>query len=275
MIVSKLAEAGLEAEPFPHVLIDGMFDADTYRALANSFPVCPSASGPTGFTIHRGDAQFDGVMNGDHCWRTLYEACRAPDFLDAMTALFADEISRSAYTPAAALRHADHLESRADKERERLSPSPDVAPEDVFLRFDFMQGRDSYGREPHLDHRRRLATMLLYFDAPSPETFVGGDLVLHRADGSEARRIAPSENRAVLFPCSERSWHSVTPVRECRLPRRFVQVSLTSRHALWPDAVLPGGSHAAAHRRTLASVKRRFVTMLSGRSLARSAAPPD
>uniref|UniRef100_UPI0035CBFD32 2OG-Fe(II) oxygenase n=1 Tax=uncultured Sphingomonas sp. TaxID=158754 RepID=UPI0035CBFD32 len=261
-MLATLGEHTVVAEPFPHVVIDGVFDPATYRALADSFPVCPPASGPTGFTIHRGDPQFDTVMQDHPVWRALYETCRAPAFLGTLTALFADEIERSAFLAPSQLTSADHVETRVEKEREVLAPLVHIAVEDIFLRFDFMQGGDSYGRAPHLDHRRRLATVLLYFDAPSPETFAGGDLVLHASDGRIVRRIAPAENRAVLFPCSERSWHSVDQVHACRQPRRFVQISLTSRYAVWPDATLPGTAVPRRGGRARAVARRLLGALL-------------
>ncbi len=248
MFASDFAAAKVETDPFPHAVVDGLFDAATFAALAASYPECPPGSGPTGRTIHRGDALFDAVMAGSPAWRELFAHTDGQGFVDRLAAMFHDEVLSSCAVPSERLRHVDHNESRADKERlQTLDPAH--PPEAVFTRFDFMQGMNAYAREPHLDHRRRLATMLIYFDAPGPDTFQGGDLVLHDARGSPVKRIAPAANRAVLFPCSERSWHSVDAVTKCRRPRRFVQVAVSSCHAIWPDAKLPARSPLAWGRR--------------------------
>lgn len=254
MFATDIAAAPVEAAPFPHAVIDGLFDPETFAALAASYPECPPASGPTGRTIHRGDAQFDAVLAGSAAWRGFFEQTNSQAFTDALTALFADEVAASCRVPIAELRHVDHIESRADKERlQTLAP---VHPrEAVFTRFDFMQGMNAYAREPHLDHRRRLGTLLVYFDAPGPETFRGGELVLHDARGNPVERIAPAANQAVLFPCSERSWHSVDAVTECKRPRRFVQVAVSSCHDLWPDAQLPARNPFEWGRRMLRSLR--------------------
>lgn len=238
MFATDIAAAKVDPAPFPHAVIDGLFDRATFAALAATYPECPPASGPTGRTIHRGDALFDTVMAGNTKWQAFFTHTNTQAFADRLARLFADEVGASCLVPIAELRHVDHIESRADKERSQTL-APSHPREAVFTRFDFMQGMNAYAREPHLDHRRRLGTMLVYFDAPGPETFRGGDLVLHDARGAPVKRIPPAANQAVLFPCSERSWHSVDPVTECKRPRRFVQVAVSSCHDLWPDAQLP------------------------------------
>lgn len=233
--------------PFPHIVVDNVLPSEFYAALDASYPQCPVASGPTGYTIHAGDELFETVITGNSAWRELYAYCCSRPFLDQMIVLFESEIERSCLVCADDFYQVDHIESRADKERKATS-SPQYPAEAVFTRFDFMQGKNSYARAPHLDHRRRLATMLVYFDAPGPDTHQGGDLILHDASGSAVTHVPPAANRAVLFPCSERSWHSVSSVYNCRRPRRFVQVALSSERDLWPDAQLPVTRLAKAKR---------------------------
>lgn len=245
----------MASEPFPHLVLDQALPPGLFAALQASYPECPPASGPTGRTIHRGDAAFDAQIAAHSCWRELYHWCNSPVFVSALAALFADEIDRSCRVERAALRFTDHIESRAEKETTRIA-NPALPPEALHVRFDFMQGMESYSRAPHLDHRRRLATMLVYFDAPGPETFSGGELVLHDATGAAVRTVPPAENQAVLFPCSERSWHSVAAVTACNRPRRFIQVSVSSCHDLWPDARLPGRAAPSWGKRLLRGLVR-------------------
>ena len=232
----KFAGVRPTAAPFPHCVIDGVLPAETYARLEASYPACPPASGPTGHTIHRGDPGFDAVMAANPDWQALFDECNSPDFIARMADLFADEIDQSCTAARESLRHADAIEDRREKEMTAI-PAKGLAPEDLFVRFDFMQGKDAYARKPHLDHRRRLATMLIYFEEPGPESYLGGDLVLHDEDGTPVARVTPRPNRAVLFPCSERSWHSVEAVTGCKRPRNMIQVSVSSRHAIWPGGV--------------------------------------
>lgn len=248
MLSFKPDQVAVTDQPFPHAVIDNLLPPELFTELQASYPECPPASGPTGHTIHRGDVGFDAQMEAYPLWQKLFSECNSPGFVDSLVALFADEIARSCTVERNALRFADHIESRAEKETGRIA-NPVLPAQDMFVRFDFMQGMKSYNRGAHLDHRRRLATMLIYFDAPGPETFEGGDLILHDAAGQPVQRIAPAKNRAVLFACSERSWHSVDEVTVCHHPRRFVQVAVSSCHDIWPTTQLPAsGKLEWAHR---------------------------
>jgi hypothetical protein len=215
-------------------VIDDVLPQALFAQLAAAFPTCPAASGPTGFTIHRGDPEFVAVMAASPEWSALYAQCNSPEFVAALAQLFAAEIDAVCTIARSKLRWADHIETRAEKESGRLT-GQSLPPEALHVRFDFMEGRESYTRAPHLDHRRRLATMLLYFNAPGDESYSGGDLLLHEPGGALVSQIEPKANRAVLFPCSPRSWHAVEPVRAVKVPRRFVQLSVSSCHELWPD----------------------------------------
>lgn len=249
-----LSALPVEQAPFPHAVLGTVFAPEFFAALERSYPVCPPASGPTGHTIHRGDPEFEAVMAGQPEWRAVFEACHSQPFVDALATLFAAEIDRGCEVAGDDLRFADHVETRAEKEQGRIAV-PQLPPEAMFVRFDFMQGMDAYVRRPHLDHRRRLGTMLIYFDTPGADTFRGGDLVLHDRRGSPVRRIAPAANKAVLFPCSDRSWHSVDAVTDCRKPRRFVQVALSSTHDIWPPATLPARNPLAWGRRLIRQLR--------------------
>ena len=233
-VLSDLATARVDGIPFPHAVIDDVLPDALFARLAAAFPPCPAASGPTGFTIHRGDPEFDAVMAASPEWAALYAQCNSPEFVAALTQLFAAEIDAASTIERSKLHWADHIETRAEKETGRLT-GQSLPPEALHVRFDFMEGRESYARAPHLDHRRRLATMLLYFNAPGEDSYSGGDLLLHEPGGALVGRIEPKANRAVLFPCSPRSWHAVEPVRAVQVPRRFMQLSVSSCHDIWPD----------------------------------------
>ncbi len=241
--------------PFPHAVIDNLFAPDIFAALERGYPLCPPASGPTGHTIHRGDPEFNAVMAAQPAWRALFETCHSQAFVNALATLFASEIDRACAVGREDLRFADHVETRVEKEQGRIAV-PQLPPEAMFVRFDFMQGMDAYVRRPHLDHRRRLGTILIYFDTPGPDTFRGGDLILHDGRGAPRKRISPAANRGVLFPCSDRSWHSVDAVTDCRHPRRFVQVAISGTHDIWPSAKLPARNPIEWGRRLASGLRR-------------------
>lgn len=224
--------AQLHPDPFPHVVADHFFPQSIFDELSREFPECPPGSGPTGFTVHRGDDAFEHLMSRSFAWRQLHESINNQAFIDAIVKLFAEPIGVSCLVAASDLRFSDHVEGRREKEQATIL-SPKLRPEELFVRFDLMEGRDTYSRQRHLDHRRRLTTLLVYFNDPGDATFKGGHLVLH-GSGVSSVRIAPAANRAVLFACNENSWHSVEPVHSVGSPRRFIQISVSSCHDLWP-----------------------------------------
>jgi hypothetical protein len=257
-MLTSLSSAKVQDHPFAHAVVDDVLPTELFGRLRARYPECPPGSGPTGRTIHRGDPAFDAIMAADPDWRALFASCNSAEFVGALTSLFATEIARSCLVPRQDMVFADHIETRAEKETARLS-RPALPPEALSVRFDFMQGQDSYYRAPHLDHRRRLATMLVYFDAPGADTYAGGDLILHATDGAEVARISPATNRAVLFACSENSWHAVDPVRDCRQPRRFLQVSVTSCHDIWPGQITRDTDRATGLLQRLRGKVQRFA----------------
>jgi hypothetical protein len=103
--------------------------------------------------------------------------------------------------------------------------------------MDILQGWKDYVRGPHLDHRRRLLTILVYFTDAREAGMLGGDLVLHQTagglPGAGVEQISPRRNLMLAFPCSPRSFHSVSKILSEGAPRNFIQVQLSSSIDAW------------------------------------------
>ncbi len=237
-------------QPFDHVCSDDFLPPDLFAELASTFPDCPAASGPTGFTIHPGDPEFDQLLRTNPTWREFKETCDSPAFVDFMLRQFAERFSSAASVDLRHARHVRYVESRADKESRHLA-QPIHGADELWTRFDLMQGRVGYKRAMHLDHRRRAATMLLYFTDPDATGAVGGDLLLHDADG-RATVVSPRANRLVMFPCCNASWHSVSTIDRQARPRNFLQVTLSSSVDLWPPVRQGVGARLRAGLKALA-----------------------
>jgi hypothetical protein len=231
----------LSATPFEHVLADDFLPDDLFARLAASFPDCPVASGPTGFTIHPGDASFDALMAENELWHAFWQSCDSQAFTDFILRQFSDVFAREATADLGHARHVLYRESRADKESPQIA-RVEHAADRLWVRFDLMQGRVGYKRNVHLDHRRRAATMLIYFTDAEQTGADGGDLILHHTDGTVVSKVVPKANRLVMFPCHNRSWHSVSTIVSQRQPRNFLQVTLSSSVDLWHP--LPKGPAA-------------------------------
>ena len=240
--------------PFPHVTMDGYLDAGEYDALRRSFPACPPNSGPTGYSRFWGDPEFDALLAAEPVWQRLFAWTQSQAFVDLCLAPFADVIAREAAVDLSRARYVAHIETRHDKEQRFLAPTG-LAPDQLYVRTDILQGKVGYDRRVHLDHRRRAATMLIYLCDGDQDEMVGGDLILHAADG-ETLTIRPRHNRMVLFPCINRSLHSVSRIESQRRPRNYLQLTVSSSVDLWRDESVRG---LAGVRQALGRGVRRLV----------------
>ncbi len=230
------AAAPVVQRPFPHILADRWLDADLYERLRRSFPDCPPNSGPTGFTLFWGDPDYDRLIAEDEAWAAFFRSFHSQAFIDHVLAAFAETFANEARVDLSRARYVSHRESREEKELVRL-PRSGLAPDELWVRVDIMQGPKGYYRFPHVDHRRRALSLLFYLCDADEAGMKGGDLVLH-GPGRETATVRPRHNRMVMFPCAAGSVHSVTPILRQSAPRNFVQVTVSSSVDLW-DGVNP------------------------------------
>jgi hypothetical protein len=245
-------------QPFPHVMVDDFIDSADYEVLSSTFPHCPPNSGPTGYSRFWGDADYDALLDAEPVWRRLFNATQSQPFVDYCLAQFRALIDDQAVVDLSNARFVSHVEDRVEKEQRTLAFGG-LAPDQLFVRTDILQGNVGYDRRPHVDHRRRAATMLIYMCDGDEDEMVGGDLVLHGGDG-ETVTVRPRHNRMVLFPCVNSSLHSVSRIVAQKAPRNFVQLTISSSVDLWvtmPDADAPSG--LTAMRRAVGRGVRRLI----------------
>jgi len=123
----------------------------------------------------------------------------------------------------------------------------------LWVRMDIHQGRMGYDRPVHLDHARRLMSMLIYMCDQTENEMSGGELFLHAGETHlPPTCVTPRHNLMVAFPCSSRSHHSVSAIAAQLAPRNYVQVNISSSEDIWPRVPVPGW------RRALESLKRHL-----------------
>jgi hypothetical protein len=254
--VCDLAVHSLKLEPFPHVVNKAFIEAQSYRELCRTFPTCPPQIGPTGFSLYWGDEAYQQLLDDEPAWQSLFNTFHSQRFIDWGRDQFAEiwqqdgckvDFSKARYVP--------YCEDRIDKERGKLR-RVEYEPHELWVRMDIHQGRMGYDRPVHLDHARRLVSMLIYLCDHSENEMTGGELLLHpkaKPEPSESDRITPQHNLMVAFPCSDRSFHSVSPITAQRAPRNYIQVHISSSVDVWPRKPAP------AWRLRLGSLKRRLA----------------
>ncbi|MET0646122.1 MAG: 2OG-Fe(II) oxygenase, partial [Pyrinomonadaceae bacterium] len=235
--VCDLTRLEVQDRPFPHVVHEQFIRPELYRQLAESFPACPPTPEPTGYSLFWGDEGYQQLLEEHAAWRSLHETFHDQRFIDWAAEQFAPlwRASGCLIDPARAL-YVPYREDRIDKARPGLR-RVEHAPEELFVRTDIYQARVGYGRPIHVDHRRRLVSMLIYFCDPME----GGELLLHhgpkqRRFGAAPKRFEPRHNLMVAFPCSARSHHSVSPVAAQDALRNYIQVQISSSVDIWDDA---------------------------------------
>jgi len=231
--VCDLSRLTVNYEPFPHVIRDQFIEPEIYRQLCESFPSCPPSTGPTGYSLYWGDDDYQLLLDTEIAWRALFNTFHNQHFIDWAREQFAPlwrklgcaiDLSKARYVP--------YREDRVDKERAALR-CVDHEPDELWGRLDIHQGAVGYSRAIHVDHRRRLMSMLIYLCDQKENQMQGGELLLHNAAHTPVKRINPQHDLMVAFPCTGSSYHSVTPITSLAAPRNYVQVHISSSVDIW------------------------------------------
>jgi hypothetical protein len=246
----------LRVEPFPHVVHQQFIAPAYYQELCRSFPACPPSTGPTGHSLYWGDEGYSRLLNDQPAWRALFNTFHSQQFIDWGREQFAT-VSEEAGCKLnlSEARYVPYREDRIDKERATLRKI-EHEPHELWVRMDIHQGQMGYDRGIHVDHARRLISMLVYMCDHTDNQMVGGELFLHtgaKPQSARPTRITPRHNLMVAFPCAARSYHSVSEIRSMAAPRNYVQVHISSSVDIWPRDTSPGN-----WRRRLGSLKRRL-----------------
>lgn len=249
--VCELKLFDVRAHPFPHVLSEGFIEPSRYERLRRTFPACPPGTSPTGFSLYRGDDGYERLLDEEPAWGALFETFHSQAFVDWGVRQFASVWEREGCgIDLSKARYVAYREDRVDKERPRLRKI-EHAPEELWVRMDIHQGRVGYSRPVHLDHARRLVSMLVYFCDQAENRMEGGELLLHGAPASGApKRVTPRHNLMTAFPCANNSHHSVPEITSAAAPRNYLQVHISSSVDIWP--------RERTLRTTLSSLKLRL-----------------
>lgn len=195
--IEELANDYANAEPFPHAVIENLFDAATLDDILDTFP-SPDAAGWR---------RFDNENERKHG--------------------YTGELA----LPDPALRFLWYLSSPAVLGfLERLTGIDGLVPDPYFgggglhliERGGFLDMHVDFNLHPKLKLHRRL-NMLVYLNRDWQREH-GGCLILRSADGEREKEIVPRFNTTVVFSTTEESWHGhPEPVtHDAPSPRRSV-----------------------------------------------------
>jgi 2OG-Fe(II) oxygenase superfamily len=250
-----LTQLTVNSTPFPHVFHQEFIMPAVYRELCDSFPDCPPSTGPTGFSLFWGDEGYARLLETNPAWRSLFDTFQSQRFIDWGVRQFAAVWEEAdCKVDLSKARYVSYCEDRIDKERATLR-KVEHAPDELWVRMDIHQGQIGYDRITHVDHARRLISMLIYMCDHTENRMVGGELFFHSSAASKPQtRISPRHNLMVAFPCTARSYHSVSAITSMAAPRNYLQIHISSSVDIWPRE-----SASSPWRMRLKSLKRRLA----------------
>jgi hypothetical protein len=252
-LVCDLTPQSVIDYPFTHVQHNSFIEPEHYAQLCRSFPTCPPKVGPTGYSLYWGDDKYEHLLRSQPTWRTLFDTFHSQRFVDWCRQQFLEVWKQEGCRiDLAATRYVPFREDRIDKERPALR-KVEYEPHEVWVRMDIHQGQVGYDRPVHLDHARRLVSMLIYFCDQDENQMEGGELFLYSTKHDRNPvKVTPAHNRMIAFPCTSRSFHSVSAITSQNKPRNYVQVHLSSSVDVWPREPVP------VWKQTLSMVKQTF-----------------
>ncbi len=247
------------AWPFPHALADQFFRPAVYEKLRDEFPSIGARSG-TGngqHSLYWGDEEYERHLKRSPSWEDVFHMIQSQAFVNFMIDQFGGYWERDGCTlDLSRARYIPYIEDRIDKERLSLR-RVEHDPHELWCRLDFSESNEgSYG-PLHRDQRRRLISMLVYFDRPEDAASLEGGLMLHRCgidlqllrrllNGrvpkayslvrdrvATTTRVPARANRMVVLLNTNRSWHSVPKAQPARLPARHVRIVISSSVDIW------------------------------------------
>lgn len=193
------------AEPFPHVIKDGILPADLYAELRKDFPATGvfkaqqdmhGAAGSRtggGFDVYRGDPAFQELTQRSKAWAEFAGWINSEAFADKFREVFADHLDhiglrvdiRNSHVNPAYAEPRELLTETAtlgDKVAAAINvvtdPFKGVNPTPLFTRLDIHKSRSGYAKTPHCDRPNRLCSLIVYFMDADEKGLDGGDLLI-------------------------------------------------------------------------------------------------
>lgn len=191
------------AQPFPHVIKDGILPADMYQALRRDFPGVDVFEGQkeahgrvgsrtgAGFDIYRGEPAFQTLTNRSEAWREFSDWINSEAFADKFREVFADHLDDIGLRVDV---RRSHVDSSYAEPRELLTETATLGdrvaavtnvitgpfrgqpPVEFFTRLDIHKSTIGYAKKPHCDRPNRLCSLIIYFCDADDRGLQGGDL---------------------------------------------------------------------------------------------------
>ncbi len=239
-LLSKLRKSDIRTDPFPHIIVENVFDESLCLQLFSEFPSLETITqGNTYGSNQRFSFSAKDVLKGNSVsklWKSFIERHVSNDFLEEFVDLFGEHIRKE---------HPS-FEQKVEKLRELkcgIRKIDTFTDKDVLLDAQIcintpVSGNPSSVRGPHIDDPRKFLTGLFYLRHPDDDSS-GGDLELYKLKnnhpkfrGQDAKisqiedvtTVKYERNVFVLFVNSLRAVHAVSIRSHTTWPRYLVNL---------------------------------------------------
>lgn len=237
-------EFSYHSDPAPHIFLPQLLPPHVYEQM--TFPSIPiRARGRSGRDLFVGESGHAEAINSIG-FRDLYGLFTSPRFVAWVLSVFEQDMIRyHCRASARDCRLIPFLETREALNSAPESLDDNADPNELFTRFDFTIGGQTYTQYVHLDSPRRIVGGVLFFSDAEKDKINGGEFTLYRdllfRDDryphwpSVAKRFPVKANTGVLFLNCNRAFHGPSEIRSIEGSRRWVYFSISSRNRVWED----------------------------------------
>jgi hypothetical protein len=203
----EINSADVVADPFPHIIKEGILPAALFENLRADFPTASIFSGQSkahgsagsrtgsGFDIYRGDPAFGALVERSQAWREFSGFINSEAFADTFREVFADHLDTIGLQIAIDGSHVDSTyfeprsmlsETATPGDRVALALSAAMRPFrgrrtiDLFTRLDIHKSTSGYAKPAHCDRPNRLCSLIVYFNDAEAIGMDGGDLLIFK-----------------------------------------------------------------------------------------------
>jgi hypothetical protein len=248
-ILANVTKADIKRDPFPHIVIRDVLNAELYQALSETMPTAEHISEKIGKKIvsnERYNYMSELIRKDDtvaQVWKDFVAYHASPEFYEQFLDLFHDDLVAS--HPEVEEKYGKLRDLRVGRRGFDTHETHDILMDCTAVIGSPVVGTPTSYRGPHVDKPYKLFGGLFYMRLPEDDA-VGGDLVLYKYRSDEHKfysskseygdsrfdidpqyveevaAIPYSSNVLVMYPINRYALHGVSVRNITQHQRRFV-----------------------------------------------------
>jgi len=204
--------------PYPHMIIDNIFEKDVFDNLVKEFPDVSDRATIMGGRKKMNTVDGLGWMDNAPTWKSFYSW------------LNSDSVFHSVIND-----YDEYLKQWSSVIDNKCSLETNC-----FTHIDWSSAEDGYNREIHRDTDKRIWNFLIFL---SDKDWDGGDFIMHETGDLQSyphqvfnkelpiyKTVEAKKNMGVFFLSTPDSYHSVSKQYNTKSPRKFIYGSYSYRN---------------------------------------------